>query len=57
MNNKKKSMWSGRFSENPDKFMLEFGASVNVDMELLEFDIKGSMAWAEALGNDNRSIT
>ncbi len=50
MNNKKKSMWSGRFSENPDKFMLEFGASVNVDMELLEFDIKGSMAWAEALG-------
>ena len=50
MSNKKKSMWSGRFSENPDKFMLEFGASVNVDMELLEFDIKGSMAWAEALG-------
>lgn len=50
MNKKTKSMWGGRFSENPDEFMLEFGASIDVDIELLEFDIKGSIAWAEALG-------
>ena len=50
MNDKGKSMWGGRFSENPDEFMLEFGASIDVDIELLEFDILGSIAWAEALG-------
>ncbi len=50
MNKKGKSMWGGRFSETPDEFMIEFGASLDVDIELLEFDIKGSVAWAEALG-------
>ncbi len=50
MNKKGKSMWGGRFNESPDEFMLEFGASIGVDIELLEFDIKGSIAWAEALG-------
>lgn len=50
MNKKTKSMWGGRFNENPDEFMLEFGASIDLDIELLEFDIKGSIAWAEALG-------
>ena len=39
MNDKGKFMWGGRFSENPDEFMLEFGASIDVDIELLEFDI------------------
>ena len=43
-------MWGGRFSENPDKFMLEFGASIDVDIELLDADIAGSIAWVEALG-------
>jgi argininosuccinate lyase len=47
---KKKLLWGGRFSENPDEFLLEFGSSINVDIELLEFDILGSIAWAEALG-------
>jgi len=50
MSKKGKPIWGGRFSENPDEFMLEFGASIGVDIELLEFDIKGSIAWAEALG-------
>ena len=50
MNKKGKSMWGGRFNESPDEFMLEFGASIGVDIKLLEFDIKGSIAWAEALG-------
>ena len=50
MTEKHKTMWGGRFSDNPDDFMVEFGASLDVDIELLEVDILGSMAWAEALG-------
>jgi argininosuccinate lyase len=30
--------------------MMEFGASIDVDIELLDADIEGSVAWAEALG-------
>ncbi|MFC1606823.1 hypothetical protein ACFL47_02540 [Candidatus Latescibacterota bacterium] len=44
---KKKSMWGGRFSDNPDTFMLKFGASIEVDIELLDVDIEGSIAWTE----------
>ncbi len=44
------SMWGGRFKYNPNEFMQVFGASIDVDIELLEVDIKGSVAWAEALG-------
>ncbi len=44
------SMWGGRFKENPDEFMQAFGASIDIDIELLEVDVKGSIAWAEALG-------
>ncbi len=47
---KKKNMWGGRFSAAPDKFMMEFGASIDVDIELLDVDILGSIAWVEALG-------
>ena len=43
-------MWGGRFSENPDEFMVEFGASLDVDIELLDVDIAGSIAWVEGLG-------
>jgi argininosuccinate lyase len=43
------TMWGGRFSENQDSFMLEFGASIETDIRLLEVDIEGSLAWAEAL--------
>ncbi|MFC1538282.1 argininosuccinate lyase [Candidatus Latescibacterota bacterium] len=50
---KKKLIWGGRFNENPDEFLLEFGSSITVDIELLEFDILGSIAWAEALGKAN----
>ncbi|MFC1574078.1 argininosuccinate lyase [Candidatus Latescibacterota bacterium] len=47
---KKKSMWGGRFAGDPDEFMMKFGASIRVDIELLDADIQGSTAWAEALG-------
>lgn len=43
------SMWGGRFSENPDEFMVEFGASIDIDIELLDADIDGSKAWVGAL--------
>jgi len=46
----KKTMWGGRFSEDPDEFMVEFAASIDVDIELLDVDIAGSLAWTEALG-------
>ena len=47
---KKKSMWGGRFAGGPDDFMMEFSASIKIDIELLDADIQGSTAWAEALG-------
>lgn len=43
------TMWGGRFSENPDEFMVEFGASLDIDIELLDADIDGSAAWVKAL--------
>jgi len=43
------SMWGGRFSEDPDEFMIEFGASIDVDIALLDADIDGSRAWVGAL--------
>jgi len=44
------TMWGGRFDDAPDEFMVEFGASLDVDVELLDVDVEGSIAWAEALG-------
>ncbi|MHB9027142.1 MAG: argininosuccinate lyase [Candidatus Latescibacterota bacterium] len=46
----KKAMWGGRFTEGADAFLVEFGASIDVDIELLDVDVEGSKAWAEALG-------
>ena len=50
MGKRNKTMWGGRFSEAPDNFMVDFGTSLAVDIELLEVDIAGSIAWAEAIG-------
>ncbi len=47
----KKSMWGGRFTESADPFLVEFGASIDVDIKLLDVDVEGSKAWAEALGS------
>ena len=43
------NLWSGRFSGEPDKDVFEFGRSLAVDKRLIEQDITGSQAWAEAL--------
>ena len=44
------NLWSGRFGGEPDKDVFQFGRSLPVDRRLIEDDITGSQAWAEALG-------
>jgi argininosuccinate lyase len=46
-------LWSGRFDEAPDQFLLQFGASFRFDRRLFEDDVRGSLAWAEALAAAN----
>jgi argininosuccinate lyase len=43
------ALWSGRFSEAPDRDVFDFGASFRFDRRLFEDDVRGSRAWAEAL--------
>jgi argininosuccinate lyase len=42
-------LWSGRFEGDPDAALFEFGASFRFDRRLFQDDVRGSMAWAEAL--------
>src|SRR5512132_1911253 len=42
-------LWSGRFAGDPDAALFEFGASFAFDRRLFEDDVRGSVAWAEAL--------
>ena len=42
-------LWSGRFSEVPDQDVFEFQASFGFDRRLFEDDVRGSVAWTEAL--------
>ena len=42
-------LWSGRFAGEPDPAVFEWGKSLPVDRRLIEDDITGSEAWAEAL--------
>ena len=50
MKKHKKAMWGGRFSHDPSLNMMEFSSSIDVDIELLDVDIDGSIAWVHALG-------
>jgi argininosuccinate lyase len=43
------NLWSGRFAGEPDRAVFEFGRSFPFDRRLLEDDIKGSLAWVEAV--------
>jgi argininosuccinate lyase len=47
------ALWSGRFAGDPDKSVFDFGKSLAIDKRLLDDDIAGSQAWAEALGRAN----
>ncbi len=44
------TLWSGRFTAEPDASVFEHGRSLSVDRRLVEADLTGSVAWAEALG-------
>jgi argininosuccinate lyase len=56
-------LWSGRFDTEPDPSVFAFGVSLSYDRRLIDEDIEGSLAWAEALaragaipGEDARAI-
>jgi argininosuccinate lyase len=58
------NLWSGRFAGEPDKDVFEFGRSFPFDKRLVEDDITGSLAWAEAIAaagvlspEEHRAIT
>src|SRR5919112_4758219 len=42
-------LWSGRFAGDSDAALIEFGASFRFDRRLFEDDVRGSLAWADAL--------
>jgi argininosuccinate lyase len=44
------TLWSGRFDTAPDAAVLAHGSSLPVDKRLIDDDLSGSRAWAEALG-------
>lgn len=43
------TLWSGRFDSAPDAEVFDYGKSLSVDRRLVEDDITGSAAWADAL--------
>jgi argininosuccinate lyase len=43
------NLWSGRFASEPDTEVFEFGRSFPFDRRLVEDDLTGSLAWAEAI--------
>ncbi|HEY2432700.1 MAG TPA: argininosuccinate lyase [Vicinamibacterales bacterium] len=42
-------LWSGRFAGDPDAELFAFGASFRFDRRLFQDDVRGSLAWANAL--------
>ncbi len=44
------ALWSGRFEGQPDAEVFAYGKSMTVDRRLIDDDVAGSRAWAEALG-------
>ena len=42
-------LWSGRFEGSPDAALFQFGASFGFDRRLFEDDVRGSIAWADAI--------
>jgi argininosuccinate lyase len=43
------TLWSGRFDAAPDPAAFDFGVSFGFDRALFEDDVRGSLAWADAL--------
>jgi argininosuccinate lyase len=53
MKTMEKKPWSGRFKENTDKFFEDFSESISFDYRLAPYEIKASLAYAEALKEAN----
>ena len=49
-------LWSGRFDEEPDPSVFQYGVSLQFDRQLFEDDVTGSLAWAEAIARDRRHL-
>ena len=45
------TLWSGRFDTAPDPAAFDFGISFGFDRALFEDDVRGSLAWADAIGS------
>ena len=45
------TMWGGRFSDSPDAVMEEINASITFDKALADYDVAGSIAHAQMLGD------
>ena len=43
-------LWGGRFEAGLEKWVEEFGASISFDQKMAEFDLKGSIAHVNMLG-------
>ncbi len=43
------NLWSGRFADDPDRDVFEFGRSFPFDRRLFDDDVRGSLAWVEAI--------
>jgi argininosuccinate lyase len=43
------NLWSGRFAGEPDRDVFEFGRSLSFDRRLIADDIRGSLAWVDAI--------
>ena len=43
------NLWSGRFDSAPNAEVFDFGKSLGVDKRLIDDDLTGSSAWAQAL--------
>ncbi len=43
------NLWSGRFAGEPDRDVFEFGRSLSFDRRLIEDDVRGSLAWVDAI--------
>lgn len=49
----KSKLWGGRFEANTSELMELFNASLPFDINLMEYDIKGSLAHVKMLGKQN----
>jgi argininosuccinate lyase len=45
------TLWGGRFASGPSELLRRFNDSFSFDRELLAVDVRGSIAWAQALAN------